>query len=92
MLAWGILWMLPWRLRRRPGQQWNGWSKVLIGAEIIDASITDRSSRLVLQQGKRTHLLELKQDGAQEAARKRGDPNASHLDAWVISQTDRLMC
>lgn len=75
---------------------WDDLAGKVAGAEIIEANITDVSSKLVLLRGVEQHILELPEDttrlpvwgGSLEP--KKWHPDESHLDAWVISRRGNL--
>lgn len=78
-------------------EDWDDLTGKVVGAEIIEAYITDFSSRLVLLHGVEQHIFELPQDttrlpvwgGSLEP--KRWNPAESHLDAWVLSRRGELV-
>lgn len=78
-------------------EDWDDLAGKVAGAEIIEAGITDFSSRLVLLHEGEHQILELPQDTARlpvwggSLEPKRWNPAESHLDAWVLSRRGELV-
>jgi hypothetical protein len=78
-------------------EDWDDLASKVAGAEIIEADITDFSSKLVLLHGVEQHILELPEDTARlpvwggSLEPKRWHPDESHLDAWVLSRRGELL-
>ncbi|MEA2574275.1 MAG: hypothetical protein QOH93_1573 [Chloroflexia bacterium] len=77
-------------------EDWDDLTTRIAGAEIIEAGISDYSSKLVLRKGGEERILELPEDtnrlsiwgGSLEP--KKWNRAESQLDAWVISRRGEL--
>lgn len=67
--------------------EWDNFSRKIIGTTIVNAEISDNSTMILLQKGSKKHMLEIS-----VPSRWQWNDEESHLDAWAISDTDRICC
>jgi hypothetical protein len=78
-------------------EDWDDLSEKLLGATFIDAKIADNVSRISLNKNGVAHLLEIPENTASLPLHgglltpHKWNPDESHLDAWIISQTGDLI-
>lgn len=66
--------------------------KIIVGSKIIAAHINDISSSFELKNGAKIHRMEISKNTSpyQEPLLRAWNPEESHWDAWVISETGQL--